>query len=47
MFYALLTRPLDDDARTEVDAILGDSEAVAERARARRETILGAGVEVA
>ncbi len=45
--YSRLVAPLDDDARLEVDAVLGDPAAVAERDRRRRDTVLAVGVELA
>ena len=44
--YGRLVAPLDDDARIEVDALLGDEVAKAERERRRHDAVLVAGVEV-
>ena len=44
--YARLVAPLSDDGRLEVDAVLGDDAAIAERNRRRRSTVEMAGIEV-
>lgn len=47
MLYARIIHDLDEDSRLEVDAILGDDEAVRVRNERRRELILSAGIEIA
>lgn len=44
--YGRLVAPLGDDARLEVDALLGDPVAAAERDRRRHDTALAGGIEV-
>lgn len=46
MIYARITHGITEDSRLEVDAILGDPDALAERARLRREAILAFGGEI-
>lgn len=43
LIYAVLTRGLDEDARLEVDDILGDPSAKVEIQRRRRAALAGAG----
>lgn len=44
--YSQVVKPLDEDARLEVDALLGDPAAAAERDRRRRAAVQAAGIEV-
>jgi len=46
LFYERCVSGLGDDARLEVDAMLGDVEAIAELDERRREAIDLAGIEV-
>lgn len=47
MIYARIVNNLDEDGQLEVDAILGDTNAVHVRNERRRDALLGAGIEIA
>lgn len=47
MIYERIVRDLDEDSHLEVDAILGDPEAIRVRDERRRETVLAFGMEIA
>lgn len=47
MIYARITHNLDEDARVEVDAILGDPDAQRRRNEMRRAAVEAMGIEIA